>query len=84
MKKAYYAPIIEFEAGWGSKVDGYLVCLDREVYTKAKEVIEKGDNPELFWRVEEPKLCIIKDEIEIAHGSYLWLNSSKSAWLLEE
>ncbi len=41
----YYIAIIESEAGWGAKVDGYLVGVSKEALDARKSVFEKGNTP---------------------------------------
>lgn len=39
----YCVAIMEYEAGWGTKVDGYMVGVSKEALDERKYVFEKGN-----------------------------------------
>lgn len=44
----------EYEAGWGQRPDGIVVCDDIDVLKVKRKSLEGGSR-ELFWRYSEPK-----------------------------
>lgn len=82
---AYYAHVIEYESGWGSRPDGHLVALDKESFnTKAKEI--NSQRGEEYSRVgSDPKLCLITDEMKekLEKFGVIWTGNNKKDWIVE-
>lgn len=61
MKKFYISECTEYEAGWGSRPDGFIIAEDLE---DLKSAIVKGStgDRDLFWRYSEPReiFCELK------------------------
>lgn len=85
---AYYYDVTEFEAGWGSRHDGYLIVLEKENKQLGVDAIHSFGDENIFSRVEDKaNFCMINDktkELIEARGGYLWQGDKKSSWLIRE
>ena len=61
---AYYSACTEYEAGWGVRPDGYIVCLNKEfLQKKVEELNNRPRSVHGYDTYDKPKLCIIKEEM---------------------
>lgn len=61
MKKLYIAHCTEFELGWGSRPDGFILTEDFAIINnEIKEQYQKGSR-EIFWRYDEPEEIFCED-----------------------
>jgi hypothetical protein len=83
----YYSVATEYESGWGSRPDGVIIALDKEVLLAKIAEVNKQQGHE-FSRCEQPKLCIITEEManKIKNNKdygFLWTNENSKHWLIE-
>lgn len=89
MNDMYYGyAVVEYERGWGSRPDGYVVTIDekRKEFEKVinnNPIIYDYNDGEVYSKVETLKLCILelkegldKDAVKTAinKNSYVWLD----------
>jgi hypothetical protein len=58
----YISHCTEYEFGWGSRPDGFLITESFEVMVKKISESIKMGSYECFWRYDEPKLIYCDDE----------------------
>lgn len=81
--KGYIAEVTESEAGWGSRPDGHLICLDKEkgeaYATKDRGKVWSTEDGSEFSFASEFKLCILtekgKELVECTTSGCLWTNN---------
>lgn len=85
---AYYSSVTEYEQGWGSRHDGYLVALSLDDFKTKQNEIEKAGEYTCYSRIDnKPKLCEITEEMEILlneNSKVVWTGKNKTEWLVSE
>lgn len=62
MKQVYITQCTEYEAGWGQRPDGIVLCEDLEkLKAYAKE--HSTGSPEYFWRYSDPKALFVEEKV---------------------
>lgn len=81
---AYYSVATEYESGWGCRPDGYLVCLNKDYLQEKINKVNSYQGQE-FTRCEEPKLCLINEEMYaqlVKNEGFVW-TGNKTDWKVE-
>jgi hypothetical protein len=60
--EVYISHCIEFELGWGSRPDGFLITESLEVMKEKIQESDKMGSHECFWRYDIPTLVYCDDE----------------------
>jgi hypothetical protein len=84
----YYSVATEYESGWGSRPDGIIIALDKDILNAKIAEVNAYKGPE-FTRCNTPKLCIITDEMAIKIKNnkdygFLWTHEKTDKWLIEQ
>lgn len=78
----YVAHVIEFERGWGTRPDGYIVCLNKELGKRhaTKSNGHVCGDAECFSTAGEFKLCVINESVvsELQAVGAVWTDDVKS------
>ncbi len=83
---AYFCEVTEYESGWGSRPDGYLIALSREAFeAKAKEIDSQTGHE--FSRTEKPRIGFVTDamneRLNVAPLKCLWISDKPTEWLVD-
>ena len=62
MKKLYLSYCTEYESGWGSKPDGFLLADTLEASEAEIKRVESAGSHEIFWRYTKPEEVYCEDE----------------------
>lgn len=87
MPALYCGQVTEYELGWGSRPDGWLVATTRSGYeAKQQEIHDQGDY-ELFYRASSPTLVHVTDEffakVAATEGQAMWTNLPSANWAVQ-
>lgn len=76
-KPLLVAVIIESEAGWGAKPDGYLYATSRDLFEERKKIIQNGNNNKYGLYVQKEETVFVSEEdwkIIVNKGGSSWEN----------
>ena len=62
MKRLFLSDCTEYESGWGSKPDGFILADTLEACKDEINRVEKMGSGEIFWRYTEPVEVYCEDE----------------------
>lgn len=69
--------VVEYEAGWGSRHDGYLYAVDSESFKAKKAEVEQGGYED-FDRVDDPDTILVSEEdwneVNEHEGHAVWMD----------
>lgn len=82
MKKLFISYCTEYEAGWGSKPDGLLLCEEKNIIEKEIISQHKKGTPEYYWRYSTPEIVFCDEntweKIKIVFNDGIFHSSSLS------
>lgn len=85
MKKLFMSDCTEYEAGWGSKPDGFILADSLEACEAEINRVENLGSREMFWRYSKPVEVFCEDETYAKYQSmkreenqYVGFNSNSS------
>lgn len=62
MKKLFLTYCTEYESGWGSKSDGFVIAETLEACKTEINRVESMGSSEIFWRYSEPEEVYCEEE----------------------
>jgi hypothetical protein len=85
MKSLFLSYCTEYEAGWGSKPDGFILADNLEACEAEIKRVEDIGSHEMYWRYSKPEEVFCEDETYAKYESlkpegnqYVGFNSNKS------
>lgn len=72
----YASRITEYEAGWGSRDEGYIIAGSVEALKQREDEFEKNKSYELFYVMDNPiKIALNKEGIRaLTDRPYIWVD----------